>query len=63
MSRFETEMLSSRENLTALMNLSGTWIDSVHQGAPLDKLILDLDSSVSETPGQQQGTATETVLG
>ena len=57
MSRFETEMLSSRENLTALMNLSGTWIDSVHECAPLDKLILDLDSSVSETHGEQQGSA------
>ena len=57
MSRFETEMLSSRENLTALMNLSGTWIDSVQECAPLDKLILDLDSSVSETHGQQQGSA------
>ena len=49
MSRFETVMLSSGENLTALMNLSGTWIDSVHDCAPLDKLILDLDSSVSPT--------------
>ncbi len=57
MSRFETEMLSSRKNLTALINLSGTWIDSVHECAPLDKLILDLDSSVSETHGEQQGTA------
>jgi hypothetical protein len=57
MSRFETEILSSRENLTALMNLSGTWIDSVHECAPLDKLILDLDSSVSETHGEQQGSA------
>ncbi len=57
MSRFETEMLSSRKNLAALMNLSGTWIDFVHECAPLDKLILDLDSSVSETHGQQQGSA------
>ncbi|MCH9034475.1 MAG: IS1380 family transposase [Planctomycetes bacterium] len=57
MSRFETEMLSSKKNLTALMNLSGTWIDSVHECAPPDKLILDLDSSVSETHGQQQGSA------
>ncbi|MCH9034473.1 MAG: IS1380 family transposase [Planctomycetes bacterium] len=57
MSRFETVMLSSRKNLTALMNLSGTWIDSVQECAPLDKLILDLDSSVSETHGQQQGSA------
>ncbi len=57
MSRFETEMLSTRKNLTALMTLSGTWIDSVHECAPLDKLILDLDSSVSETHGEQQGSA------
>jgi len=28
MSRFETEMLSSMKNLTALMDLSGTWVDS-----------------------------------
>ena len=57
MSRFETEMLSSKKNLTALMDLSGTWIDSVHECAPFDKLILDLDSSVSETHGDQQGSA------
>ena len=57
MSRFETEMLSSKKNLTALMDLSGTWIDSVHECVPLDKLILDLDSSQSETYGGQQGSA------
>ncbi len=57
MSRFESKMLSSSENLTALMNLSGTWIDSVHECSSLDKLILDLDSSVSETHGEQQGSA------
>jgi hypothetical protein len=57
MSRFETEMLSSGPNLTALMNLSGTWIDRVQECVPLDKLILDLDSSVSPTHGEQQGSA------
>ena len=57
MSRFETEMVSSRENLTALMNLSGAWIDSVHECVALDKLILDMDSSESETYGDQQGSA------
>ena len=55
--RFETEMLSTKHNLTALMNLSGRWIDRVHERKPLKELILDLDSSVSETYGQQQGTA------
>ena len=55
--RFETETLSSKRNLTALMNLSGQWIDQVNQRKPLRELILDLDSSVSETYGRQQGTA------
>jgi hypothetical protein len=55
--RFETETLSTRRNLTALMNLSGQWVDAVHRHKPLKQLILDLDSSVSETYGQQQGTA------
>ena len=57
MSRFETEILSSRKNLTALMDLPGTWIDLVQECVPLDKLILDLDSSQSETYGEQQGSA------
>ena len=39
------------------MNLSGRWIDNVHRRRPLKELILDLDSSVSETYGRQQGTA------
>jgi hypothetical protein len=54
---FETEILSTKKNLTALMNLSGQWIDQVHRRQPLQQLILDLDSSVSETYGEQQGTA------
>ena len=55
--RFETEMLSTKSNLTALMNLSGEWIDQVQQRKPPKQLILDLDSSVSETYGKQEGTA------
>jgi len=55
--RFETEALSSKRNLTALMNLSGRWIDTVHQRKSLRPLTLDLDSSVSETYDRQQGTA------
>jgi hypothetical protein len=56
--RFETEMLSERRNLTALMDLSGEWIDGVHLRKPLKKLILDMDSSVSETYGPQEGQPT-----
>jgi hypothetical protein len=57
MNRFETEWLSSRENLTALIDLSGVWIDRVQECAPLKELILDMDSSESETYGHQQGSA------
>jgi len=55
--RFETETLSTKSNLTALMDLSGHWIDKVHQRQPMKQLILDLDSSLSETFGKQEGTA------
>lgn len=55
--RFETETLSTKNNLTALMDLSGQWIDKVHQRKALKELVVDLDSSVSETYGKQEGTA------
>jgi SAM-dependent methyltransferase len=55
MARFETEILSSTENLKHLMDLSGKWIDQAHCHRKLTRLILDMDSSVSETYGHQQG--------
>jgi len=57
MGRFETEILTARKNLKALMDLPGKWIDRVRQRRALEKLILDMDSSVSETYGQQEGSA------
>ena len=57
MGRFETEILTTSKNLKALMNLPGMWVDRIRQRRPLDKLILDLDSSVSETYGRQEGSA------
>src|SRR4051794_34833265 len=57
MARFETETLSTTENLKHLMDLSGQWIDQAHRHRKLNKLILDMDSSVSETYGHQQGGA------
>jgi len=57
MGRLETEILTARRNRKALMNLPGKWIDRVRQRRALDKLILDLDSSVSETYGRQEGSA------
>src|SRR5262249_41783957 len=57
MARFETETLSTKENLKHLMDLPGQWIDQAHRRRKLTKLILDMDSSVSETYGHQEGTA------
>jgi hypothetical protein len=57
MGRFETELLASDENFAALNDLSGVWIDRVHDRHPPTKIILDMDSSVSPTHGDQEGTA------
>jgi hypothetical protein len=37
--------------------MSGNWVDRIRDRRPIKKLILDMDSSVSETYGQQEGTA------
>jgi hypothetical protein len=57
MGRFETAVLTQRKNLAALMDLSGQWIDRLRQSKPMREIVLDLDSSVSETYGQQEGSA------
>ena len=57
MGRFETELLANNENLAALADLSGTWIDRVHDHDPPRRVVLDMDSSVSPTFGEQEGTA------
>jgi len=57
MGRFETEVSTQRGNLTELTKLSGKWIDRLRERQPMRELILDMDSSVSETYGDQEGTA------
>ena len=57
MGRFETEVLTQPGNLSELTKLSGMWIDRLRERKPMRELILDLDSSVSETYGEQEGTA------
>jgi len=57
MSRFETDMLTQPPNLETLMGLSARWIDSIQGRDPGHVLILDLDSSVSPTHGDQEGSA------
>ncbi len=57
MGRFETEWLTLPENLAALADLPGRWIDSVHKRRPPRIIVLDMDSSESPTHGEQEGSA------
>ena len=57
MGRFETEFLAAGENLGALADLSGQWIDRVLARHRPKAIVLDMDSSVSPTHGDQEGTA------
>jgi hypothetical protein len=57
MSRFETEILATNENLENLTGLCGQWVDQVDDRIPMKQLILDMDSSESPTHGQQEGSA------
>ena len=49
--------MASDENFAALSDLSGVWIDRVHDRRPPKMIILDMDPSVSPTHGDQEGTA------
>ena len=44
-------------NLSALTDLSGAWIDRVHGRRPPRGIVLDMDSSVSPTHGEQELSA------
>jgi hypothetical protein len=57
MGRFETKWLCRPENLAALADLLGQWIDKVHQRRPPKMIVLDMDSSESPTYGEQEGSA------
>src|SRR4029077_5652120 len=57
MGRFETKWLSTPENLAALADLPGQWIDKVHERRPPRIVVLDMDSSESPTYGEQEGSA------
>lgn len=57
MGRFETEVLATDDNLSVLADMSGAWIDTVHRRKPPKTVVLDMDSSVSPTHGEQEGSA------
>src|SRR6266536_3613396 len=54
MGRFETQWLAAPANLSALADLSGQWIELVHDRRPPRGIVLDMDSSVSPTHGEQE---------
>jgi hypothetical protein len=57
MGRFETKWLSRPENLVALADLPGQWIDKVRRRRAPKTIVLDMDSSESPTYGEQEGSA------
>ena len=57
MGRFETVMLTQSDNLAALADLPGRWIDAVHDKRPPKVITLDMDSSESPVHGDQEGSA------
>ena len=57
MGRFETKWLSRPENLAALADLPGQWIDKVRRRRAPKTVILDMDLSESPTYGEQEGSA------
>jgi len=58
MGRFETRRLAAEKNLSALADLAGQWIDRVHAPRPSRGILLDMDSSVSPTHGEQENVVT-----
>ena len=57
MGRFETKWLCRPENLVALADLPGQWIDKVRGRRAPKAIVLDMDSSESPTYGEQEGSA------
>src|SRR5689334_532333 len=57
MGRFEAKWLSRPENLRALIDLPGQWIDRLRQRRAPKSIVLDMDSSESPTYGEQEGSA------
>jgi len=57
MGRFETETLALPENRAALADLNGQWVDRFHDRNGLKYIVLGMDSSVSPTHGDQEGSA------
>jgi hypothetical protein len=56
MGRFETNWLARPENLATLTDLSARWIELVSKHRSRKRVVLDMDSSVSPTHGDQESS-------
>jgi len=57
LSRFETEVLVTGENLRGLGQLNTQWVGHAMARTPHQRVILDMDSSESPVYGEQEGAA------
>ena len=57
MGRFETKMLSVEDNLKALSEVNGRWVERALQKTTHRRIILDMDSSASPVHGEQEASA------
>ena len=57
LSRFETEVLVTEENLKGLNQLNAEWVDQAMMRTRHQRIILDMDSSESPVYGEQEGAA------
>ncbi|MCZ6811598.1 MAG: hypothetical protein O7D97_06290, partial [Planctomycetota bacterium] len=46
--------MDEADTLSALMAMPGQWVDRIRQRCPMKKLILDMDSSVSDSCGRRE---------
>lgn len=56
--RFESEVMTPGRNLAALMSVPGQWVDLIRRRRPINRLVLDMHNSVSETYGRQERVST-----
>ena len=57
MSRFETEVLTRKENVEGLAHLNARWVQKAMARTTHRRIILDMDSSESPVHGEQEGAA------
>jgi len=57
MGRFETDILTQQENLINLSAINGTWVKKAMKETQHNRIIFDMDSSVSQVHGEQEGSA------